>query len=354
MLGNVVGRLKAAADAPVLLTGSHYDTVRNAGKYDGRLGIVLPIAVAAALKRDGVQLPFTLEIIAFAEEEGVRFGSTYLGSSALAGRFDGSALDRKDETGATLADALGTSGADPATISALARDPAKLLGYVEVHIEQGPVLLDAGLPLGVVTAIAGNVRRLVTVTGTAGHAGTVPMTLRRDAAAAAAEMILAVERRCATAPGLVGTVGRVEVPNGAVNVIPGSCRFSLDIRAGEDAIRDAAVADVEAEHRAIAARRGVGIEITELLRGPAAPCAPAMRHRLAASISRLGEKPRELPSGAGHDAAMFASVTPTGMLFVRCGNGGISHNPLETMTADDAGLAALTFRDFLLNFDRTP
>jgi hydantoinase/carbamoylase family amidase len=351
-VGNVVGRYPAADPmAKTLITGSHYDTVRNGGRYDGRLGILLPIVAVAALRRSGRRLPFHLEVIGFAEEEGVRFGSTFLGSSAIAGRFDPAALARRDAEGVSMAQAMREAGLDPRAIPALARRPETLLGYLEVHIEQGPVLLDAGLPLGVVTAIAGSSRHLVTIAGEAGHAGTVPMGLRRDAAAAAAELVLHVERRCAAAPTLVGTVGRLGVPEGAINVIPGRAELSLDIRAGDDATRDAAVADVLAEIERIAERRRVAIETVEVLRSPAVPCAPALQDLFAGAIERAGLAVRRLPSGAGHDAVMFNGVTPVGMLFVRCGNGGISHNPRETMTTEDADLAARVFLDALTHLE---
>ena len=351
-VGNVIGCLHAAdADAPKLLTGSHYDTVINAGKYDGRLGIVLPIAAAAQLRRDDRRLPYHLEIVAFAEEEGVRFKSTFLGSSALAGRFDQSALKRTDAAGLTMREAMCGAGLDPEAIAAAALDPRKLLGFVEVHIEQGPVLLGQDLPLGVVTSIAGSVRSLVSITGLAGHSGTVPMSMRRDAAAAAAELVLAVERCCSGTPGLVGTVGRLEVPGGAINVIPGRCELSIDIRAADDAVRDAAVAAVLAEVGQIARRRQVEIRVDKVLQVGATACAAAMQQSLADSIQRIAGpgQPCRLPSGAGHDAMMMAAITDVGMLFVRCGNGGISHHPMETLREDDAELAARVFIDFLLS-----
>ncbi len=352
-VGNVVGRLRSGiAGAKTLITGSHYDTVINAGKYDGRLGILLPIAVALDLRQRAQQLPYDLEIIAFAEEEGVRFKSTFLGSSAVAGSFDARVLDSVDADGVTMREAMREAGFDVDAISSIARDPATLAAYVEVHIEQGPVLLDAQRALGVVTSIAGSVRMLVSIHGVAGHAGTVPMALRRDAAAAAAEIVLAVERRCASAPGLVGTVGRLTVLNGAINVIPGECELSIDIRAGEDSLRDAAVADVLAQIEQIGARRQVQIEIRRVLDAASAPCATALQAQWSATIARItgDNKPLHLPSGAGHDAMKMASICPIGMLFVRCGNGGISHNPLETLSVDDADIAARVFSDFLLHF----
>ncbi len=354
-VGNVVGVLQGDRDDARLLTGSHYDTVINAGRYDGRLGIVLPIAVAGALRRRRVRLPYTLEIIAFAEEEGVRFQSTFLGSRAVAGCFDAAVLNSRDAEGMTLRDAIEAHGHDAAGIAAIARDPAQVRAFVEVHIEQGPVLLDAQRAVGVVTAIAGSLRSSVTVTGLAGHAGTVPMPLRRDAAAAAAEIVLAVERRCRAEPGVVGTVGRLDVPQGAVNVIPGRCHLSIDVRAGEDARRDAADADIRGEIERIAKRRAVTVEQHRILEAPAVPCAHFLQDAWRASIRRVtGEAPLNLPSGAGHDAMMMARLTPVGMLFVRCGNGGISHHPAEHLDAADAEIAAQVFQDFLQHFEAPP
>ncbi len=352
-VANVVGRWRCGiADAKTLITGSHYDTVTDGGKYDGRLGILLPIAVVQRLKQSGAKLPFDLEIVAFCEEEGVRFKSTFLGSSAIAGSFDAAVLDNLDADGISMHEAIREAGFDPARIPAIARDPEKLAGYVEVHIEQGPVLLDEGRALGVVTAIAGSVRSVVTITGLAGHAGTVPMGLRRDAAAAAAEIVLAVEKHCSTAQGLVGTVGKLNVPHGAINVIPGCCELSIDIRAGDDRVRDAAVAAVQAEINVIATRRHVQIDVQRVLTAAGAPCDQKLQQQFSAAITRVtGEgAPRHLPSGAGHDAMKMATITPVGMLFVRCGAGGISHNPAETMTADDADVAARVFADFLVHF----
>ncbi|MFP5390451.1 MAG: allantoate amidohydrolase [Gammaproteobacteria bacterium] len=354
-VGNVVGRYAGTqADAQTLVTGSHYDTVRDGGKYDGRLGILLPIAVVRHLHERAQRLPFHLEVVGFAEEEGVRFKSTFLGSTALTGRFDAALLERTDAEGVTLRDALIQAGHDPDAIAASARDPAQLLGFVEVHIEQGPVLLEQGLPLGVVTAIAGSSRYLVQIDGLASHAGTTPMHMRRDAAAAAAEIVLLVEQRCSAGASLVGTVGQLQVPNGSVNVIPGRCILSLDIRSGDDREREAAVQDVLAEIAAICARRQVTFHIEPLLVAGAAPCAPWLMAQLGAAIERVGLPRFELASGAGHDAMEMAAITDVAMLFVRCGNGGISHNPLETMTADDADLAGQVLLDFLLSFKPGP
>lgn len=347
-VGNVVGRYRAATPrAKTLMTGSHFDTVRHGGRYDGRLGILVPIAVVHALARSGRRLPVQIEVVGFAEEEGLRFHSNFLGSSTLAGSFDPRELEAADAQGVTLRAAMEAAGLDPRGIPALARDPASLAGYVEIHIEQGPVLLDRGLALGVVSSIAGSVRMRVEVQGLAGHAGTTPMGLRHDAAAAAAEVVLLIERRCGVAPGLVGTVGMLEVPDGSGNVIPGRCRFSVDIRAADDAMRDAAVADVMAGMRAIFERRGVSFTCEEHARVSAVPCDPALMRRWSEAVQACGLAPFELPSGAGHDAMRMARITPVGMLFVRCGHGGISHNALETVEAQDVALAARALAAFL-------
>lgn len=353
-LGNVVGRIAGTEpDARTLILGSHYDTVRNAGKYDGRLGILTAIAVMDHLRERGQRLPCAVEVIGFADEEGVRFPATYLGSSAVAGKFDPGMLATRDASGTTLDEALRAAGFDPDAIPALARRPESLLGYVELHIEQGPVLLNEGLPVGVVTAISGAARCKIVIHGKGGHAGTVPMAMRRDAMVAAAEIILLVERRCSTMAGLVGTVGQVSVADGAVNIIPGRCELSLDIRAAEDGPCDAAVADIRAEIGRIATRRKVSIEVRDMLRTPAVRCTPRMQSALAESVAHCGVPVRRLACGAGHDAVMFDGVTDVGMLFVRCGNDGISHSPDETVSAEDAGLAARVLLDFLVKFTAT-
>jgi N-carbamoyl-L-amino-acid hydrolase len=350
-VGNVAGRyLSDDPQAKTLMTGSHYDTVRDGGKYDGRLGILLPIAVAGHLHQRGERLPFHFEVIGFAEEEGVRFKSTFLGSNAVTGSFDMALLDKYDADGVSMRAALEGAGHDPAEIAAIARDPATLLGFFEVHIEQGPVLLEHGLAAGVVTAIAGSSRYLVGLSGLASHAGTTPMNMRKDAAAAAAEIVLLVEQRCAGTPSLVGTVGQLEVPNGSVNVIPGHCKLSLDIRAADDAVRLAAVQDILDGIGAICARRQVEAAIEQIVSAAAAPCAPWLMDQLGAAVERAGLPRFDLASGAGHDAMAMARMTDVAMLFTRCGNGGISHNRLETMTADDADVAARIVLDFLRNF----
>lgn len=347
-IGNVIGRYAAAEPgAKTLLLGSHYDTVRNGGKYDGRLGILVPLALIEHLNGTGQRLPFNIELVCFAEEEGVRFPIGYLGSQVIAGKFNPKNLDATDDHGVPLRKVLEDASVDVQSIPALARKPDDLIGYVELHIEQGPSLLNANVPVAVVTGIAGDVRHRVVVEGEAGHAGTVAMQFRHDAAAAAAEMILALERRCSGAPSLVGTVGQLLVPNGAMNVIPGRCEFSTDIRAAANEVRDAAVMDVLLACNEIARRRGVRVEADEVLRMPAVPLSPDLQERLAAAAARLGVTPLRLPSGAGHDAAMMASLTQSAMLFVRCGNGGVSHSPRELVTEEDTDFAARVLFDFL-------
>ena len=352
-LGNVVGRYEGKTPhAPALMTGSHMDSVRNAGRYDGIFGVLCPIECVRRLNAAGKRLPFAIEVIAFADEEGVRFSATLLGSHALSGTFDQAWLDKKDAAGITMREALKTFGGDPDAIASLKRD--RPLAFVEVHIEQGPVLLTEGLPLGVVTAIAGGSRYAVDVTGLAGHAGTVPMGLRRDALAGAAEMVLAAERIALGMPGTVATVGRIDAKPGAINVIPGDVRFTLDARAGRDAPRKELEKALLSAFKEIAARRALKVEFTHMLELSAALCAPWLMDQFAASIKRHGIAERRLPSGAGHDAMAIAPVADIAMLFVRCGNGGISHHPDETMTAEDAALAADVLHDFFLNFRPRP
>jgi len=356
-IGNVIGRYAAdpaVADPKVLMTGSHFDTVRNGGRYDGRLGILLPIAVVGTLNAAGIRLPYHFEVVGFAEEEGLRFKTSFLASSVLAGRFDPALLDSVDADGVTMRGALAQSGLPGAgnldEIRAAAVDPATLAGFVEVHIEQGPVLLHRDLALGIVTQIAGSSRFQVQVEGLASHAGTTPMDMRRDAATGAAEMILLVEERCARVPTLVGTVGQLQVPNGSSNVIPAACMFSMDIRAGEDGIREAAITDIVMGIERIAARRGLTATVERVAPVNNAPCARWLMDQFGAVLRKRGLEAFELPSGAGHDAMMMQRITDVAMLFVRCGNGGISHNPLETITVDDAQLAAEVFVDFLRHF----
>jgi len=349
-VGNVVGRYEAATPgAKTLLTGSHYDTVRNGGKYDGRLGIFVPMACVRELKRQNRRLPFAFEVVGFAEEEGQRYKATFLGSGALIGHFDRNWLDQQDADGVTLRDAMKHAGLNIDDIPKIQRDPAKYLGFVEVHIEQGPVLNELDIPLGIVTSINGGVRFVGEVFGMASHAGTTPMDRRRDAACAVAELILFAEQRAAKDGDSVATVGMLQVPNGSINVVPGNCKFSLDIRAPNDPQRDAVVADVLAELKAICERRGVRYTLEEAMRAAAAPSAPAWQARWEKAVDALGVPLFRMPSGAGHDAMKLHEVMPQAMLFVRGINSGISHNPLESSTNDDMQLAVEAFQLLLDN-----
>ena len=349
-VGNVVGRYEGATpDAKTLLTGSHYDTVRNGGKYDGRLGIFVPIACVQQLRQHKRRLPFAFEVVGFAEEEGQRYKATFLGSGALIGDFNPAWLDQQDADGITLREAMAQAGLNPADIPAIQRDPAKYLGFVEVHIEQGPVLNELDLPLGIVTSINGSVRYVGEVTGMASHAGTTPMDRRRDAACAVSELILFAEQRAGRDADTVATVGMLQVPNGSINVVPGNCKFSLDIRAPRDAQRDAAVADVLAALKDICERRGVRYTLEETMRAAAAPSAPAWQQRWERAVDALGVPLFRMPSGAGHDAMKLHEVMPQAMLFVRGINSGISHNQLEMSTNDDIQLAVQAFQLLLDN-----
>jgi N-carbamoyl-L-amino-acid hydrolase len=343
-VGNVVGRYHPAKPgAKYLLTGSHYDTVRNGGKYDGRLGIFVPMACVQKLHAAGQRLPFGIEVVGFAEEEGQRYKATFLGSGALTGHFDPTWLDQKDADGITMREAMQHAGLCIDDIPKLERDPALYLGFIEVHIEQGPVLNELNLPLGIVTSINGSVRYLGEVIGMASHAGTTPMDRRRDAAAAVAELILYAEQRAAQDGDSVATVGMLQVPNGSINVVPGACRFSLDMRAPTNGQRDALAQDVLAKLGEICERRGLRHTLEETMRAAAAPSAPAWQARWEAACTALGVPLFRMPSGAGHDAMKLHEVMPQAMLFVRGENSGISHNPLESSTADDMDLAVKAF-----------
>ena len=347
-VGNVVGRYyPAAPGARYLMTGSHYDTVRNGGKYDGRLGIFVPLACVRELHRAGKRLPFGIEVVAFAEEEGQRYKATFLGSGALIGHFNPAWLDQKDANGVTMREAMQHAGLRLDDIAKLQRDPAQYLGFIEVHIEQGPVLNELDLPLGVVTSINGGVRYLCEMIGTASHAGTTPMDRRRDAAVAVAELALYVEQRAAKDGDSVGTIGLLNVPSGSINVVPGRCLFSLDLRAPTDAQRDAMVTDVLDELAKIAQRRGLRYTIEESMRAAAAPSAPALQHHWERAVDALGVPVFRMPSGAGHDAMKLHEIMPQAMLFTRGQNSGISHNPLESTTNNDIQLTVDAFTQVL-------
>ena len=343
-IGNVCGRYEGDRPGlPCLMLGSHYDTVRDAGKWDGPLGLITAISCVADLNRHGRRLPFAIEVTGFADEEGVRFASTLLGSRAVAGTFVESALNSRDHSGVSMRDAMVRFGLDPEHIGAAARARRELHAYVELHIEQGPVLEKQNLPVGVVTAISGATRLAAHLTGMAGHAGTVPMALRRDALAGAAECIVAIEDFCRTDEAdLVGTVGYIDAMPGATNVIPGRVNFTIDIRAPTDPHRKRAVADIVRRIEAIAKRRGLALQVDVTHENRTVPCAPWLKAQVAEAVASEGYQVFELPSGAGHDGMAMIDIADVAMIFVRC-RGGISHHPDEHVeVADvDAGAAVL-------------
>jgi allantoate deiminase len=350
-IGNVCGRYEGeAAGLPCLMLGSHYDTVRDAGKWDGPLGLITAICCVADLHKRGRRLPFAIEVTGFADEEGVRFASTLLGSRAVAGTFVESVLGVKDANGISMRDALLQFGLDPEHIGAAARARSELLAYVELHIEQGPVLEAQNFPVGVVTAIAGATRLAARLTGMAGHAGTVPMALRRDALAGAAECTVAIEEFCKTDEGgLVGTVGYIHAMPGATNVIPGQVSFTLDIRAPSDAHRKLAVADIVRTIETIARRRKLALQVDVTHENRTVPCAPWLKRQVSEAIAGEGYPVFELPSGAGHDGMAMIDIADVAMVFVRC-RGGISHHPDEHVEMADADAGARVLLRLIENF----
>ncbi len=340
-IGNLIGRYDAdlSVESPkTLLINGHYDSVVDAGRYDGTLGILTGIAAVQNLNDTGVRLPFAVEVVAIADEEGNRFHTSFLGSSPLAGRWDPSWLDLRDDEGTSLREAIAAIGNDPDAIAADAYDPASLLGFIEVHIEQGPVLEAKNLPVAAVSSITGSTRATIVVEGMAGHAGTVPMNLRRDALAAAAELVLAIEQVGGTEENLVATVGQLQVSPGASNVIPGRAEFTLDLRHADPAVRERAVSHLRSRIDAVASTRGVTIEWIEAPGFEGVTCDPHLTDVLQRAIAAAGYEPLTLYSGAGHDALTLAAVTPVSMLFVRCRE-GISHNPAESIAEADVAVA---------------
>jgi allantoate deiminase len=334
--GNLRGIYPGAElNAPRLLVGSHLDTVPNAGAYDGILGVVLGIALLEELR--GRKLPFAIEVIGFSEEEGVRFGTPFIGSRALVGRLDGKLLDARDAHDISVRNAIENFGLNPEKISEVElKDDT--LGYLEFHIEQGPVLERVNQPLAAVEAIAGQSRLEFIFRGRANHAGTTPMNLRRDAIACAAEWIGRVEREAHAVPGLVATVGKIEAKPGAVNVIAGEVRLTLDVRHGSDEVRTRVVEDLMREAETIAARRGLSVEHKVLLSQRAVAMDPFLTHEIEHAIVKTGCKAQRMVSGAGHDAMILAERVPAGMIFLRT-PGGISHDPAESVAVDDVEMA---------------
>jgi allantoate deiminase len=346
-IGNLIGRYEAdRAGAKTLLLGSHVDSVRDAGKYDGPLGVLIALAAVEQLHERGVRLPFAIEVIAFADEEGLRFGSSYLCSKVVAGSFEPAMLQLTDADGITVAEAIRAFGGDPDALAQDAYASDELLGYCEVHIEQGPLLESLDLPVGIVTAIQNQDRSTISFVGQAGHAGTVPMNLRRDALCAAAEFVLAVEALGRDVPGLVATVGQLEALPGASNVIPGRVTLSLDMRHADDAQREQAYTRLHERAEAICATRQVTLDWQHLHNTPSIRCSAALDGLWAQAVERAGQRVYHLPSGAGHDAVSLAAITSVAMLFVRCKR-GISHNPAESVTTADVAVALEVLGRFL-------
>ena len=349
-IGNAAGRYEGERPGVAcLMLGSHLDTVRDAGRYDGMLGVISAIECVQDLNSRRKRLPFAIEIIGFGDEEGVRFGTTLLGSRAVAGIFDEKSLETKDQSGKSLSTALKEFGLDPQRIAAVARKKGEVLAYAELHIEQGPVLEAESLPVGVVTAINGFSRLRVTLRGAAGHAGTVPMSLRRDALAGAAECVLAIEKTARGHAELVGTVGRIEAKPGAINVIPGEVTFTVDVRAPRDPLKKHAVAAVRSQIEKISRDRKLDCEVETLQEFGVTTCAPWLMEQMDKAVARQGFGVRRLPSGAGHDGMALGAITDICMLFVRC-KGGISHSPLESITGEDAAAGAKVLLDFVEHF----
>ena len=351
---NLFGRHEGSRPgAPAFLLGSHLDSVPDGGRYDGPLGVLTALAVVERLAVSGVRLPFALEVCAFSDEESVRYGTPYLGSSAVAGAVDAAWLDRVDRDGIAMRDALLAAGGDPAKIAGCARDATTTVGWLELHIEQGPALESEGLPIGVVTGIQAQVRHAWEIRGTAGHAGTTPMSGRRDALAAAAELVLAIEQIGRETPDLVATVGVLDAEPGAMNVICGRVVLTSDIRHPEDARLVYAMTAVDDAAADISSRRGVPITATELSGDPAVPCDARLRAVLTDAIGAEGFPARDVPSRAGHDAAALARICPVAMLFLRC-EGGISHNPAENVDVRDVAIALDVMERALLDLGMRP
>jgi allantoate deiminase len=348
-VGNLIGHYPGdKPNARLLLLGSHLDTVRNAGKFDGPLGVILAIACVDHLNRRKIRLPFAIDVVGFADEEGVRYQTAYLGSRVLAGCFDEKDLRRKDAGGMTMAEAIKRFGGNPAKLKQARLNPKRLAGYLEAHIEQGPVLEKKNLALGIVSAIAGQTRASIRFIGRAGHAGTTPMTERNDALCAAAQFIVAVETLAKNTGGLVATVGEIAALPGAVNVIPGEARLSLDVRHEKDSLRKSAQMELKKIAAQIARRRRLQCDFEVVHETAAVNCSKNLSQLLNQSVARRQKRTIFLPSGAGHDAAIMAGITPAAMLFIRCKN-GVSHHPDESVKATDVQIAFEVLNDFLLS-----
>ncbi|SFC66756.1 M20 family metallo-hydrolase [Tropicimonas isoalkanivorans] len=342
--GTLIGRrLGTSPGAGTFLMGSHQDSVRGGGAYDGIMGVLLPIL---ALERLGdVALPFDVEVLAFADEEGVRFPTALIGPRALAGTIDLSVLDMQDRSGIHLREALSGFG-DPDALGSIARDPSTVLGFLETHIEQGPLLEAEDHPVGIVTAIAGIERHAVRIVGRAAHAGTTPMGLRQDALCAAAELVTGVERICRETPEAVGTIGHLDIAPNVVNAVPAEASATVELRSSDDDVRTNVRVQVEALAREAAERRGCTLAMERTYQQPARACDPGLRRELERAVTAAGLTPFSLMSGATHDASAMADLCPVAMLFVRCRE-GISHHPDEFAAPEDMGQAIDVLYHFL-------
>jgi allantoate deiminase len=350
--GNLVGRLEGTDPAAgTLLLGSHLDSVRDAGAFDGPLGVLAAIACVERLRAQGTRLPFAVDVLGFSDEEGLRYGTAYLGSRAVAGSFDPALLELVDEDGIALGAALREFGGAPQDVGRASRQGERLLGYCEVHIEQGPVLEGRDAPVGVVSAIAGATRAELDFAGRAGHAGTVPMDVRHDAICAAAEWVLAVEAAARREPGLVATVGRLQARPGAPNVVPGAAVASLDVRHAADEVRHATAAALRTEAQRIGASRGVEVAWREVMNAPAVAVDAELAGVLAEAVADRGLPVVRLASGAGHDAVALCALTGVAMLFVRCA-GGVSHHPDEAVDEADVAVALDVLHGFVRRLAR--
>lgn len=349
--GTLIGRMDGPDNkAPTFLMGSHQDSVREGGAFDGIMGVVLPILALRRLREAGIALPFAVEVLAFADEEGVRFPTALVGPRALAGTFDPAVLDMVDAQGVSLRRAMETFGLDPDAILSVRRADKDVLGYLETHIEQGPVLEQAGEALGIVTAICGIERHQVTLTGETGHAGTLPMATRHDALVGAAAIVTEVNRMARATPDLRGTVGALSVAPNVVNAVPREVRLTVELRSPSDPVRELAGQALHQFAQHVAKEHGLNCEISRSYHQPAQPCDTLLSEHLAASVRRTGGEGLALPSGATHDASAMADLCPIAMLFVRC-RGGLSHVPEEFAAKDDLAAAIAALSDFLENLE---
>ncbi|MDQ6632453.1 MAG: allantoate amidohydrolase [Verrucomicrobiota bacterium] len=346
-IGNLIGHYPAnKSDAKIFLLGSHLDTVRDAGKFDGPLGVLIALACVQELHQKKIRLPFAIEVVGFADEEGVRYQAAYLGSKVLAGNFDAKDLKRIDANGISMSEAIQKFGGSPAQIKNSRLNPKQILGYAEVHIEQGPVLEKENLAIGIVTAIAGQTRVQINFAGCAGHAGTTPMNLRKDALCAAAEFVLSIESYAKKISGLVATVGQIEAKPGASNVIPADVNLTLDVRHQNDSTRKTAHENLNKSAQQIAQKRGLKTDWQLVQEIAAVPCSTQLSDLLAKAAKKNQSRLLKLPSGAGHDAAVISKITPVAMLFVRC-KSGLSHHPDESVKVEDVQIAIAVMNEFL-------